>query len=164
MLMICLDKTKEADLFNALKCCKPPELTWKRRPHRFLEEVRSHCQATYVEDEERKVDTMDDDDDYNDKIDTMEDSLSVPSGDTDIYRLMEVETMMMKEGENVEPEKQEEVNEVKSTDEPQIPQAQTTDSSLLLGPPMETTKLEELLRRPHKQTVRTGLSSQTTGI
>ena len=116
--MICLDKTKEVDLFNALKCCMSPELTWRRRLHRFLEEVRSHCQATYVEDEERKVDTMDDDDnDYNDEIDAMEYSLSVPSGDTDIYRLMEVETMMMKEGENGEPEKQEEVNEVKSTDE-----------------------------------------------
>ena len=59
----------------------------------------------------------DDDDDYNDEIDAMEDSLSVPSGDTDIYRLMEVETMMMKEGENEGPGKQEEVNEVKSTDE-----------------------------------------------
>ena len=163
MLMICLDKTKEVDLFNALKCCKSPELTWRRRPSSILGRSQSHCQATYVEDEERKVDTMDgDDNDYNDEIDAMEDSLSVPSGDTDIYRLMEVETMMMKEGENVEPEKQEEVNEVNSTDEPQIPQAQTTDSSLLLGPPIETTKLEELLRRPHKQTVMTGLFSQTT--
>ena len=64
-------------------------------------------QATYVEYEESQANVMDyDGDNYDgDEIDALENAASLfPPEETDIDCIIEVETMMMKEGENEEPE------------------------------------------------------------
>ena len=120
-------------------------------------------QATYVEYEESQANVMDYD---GDEIDALEGAASLfPPEETDIDRLIEVETMMMKEGENEEPENQEEVvNEVKSTDECLKYLRHINDRFIAPGldPPMEITNFEDLLRRlPQRQSVVTDFFTKT---
>ena len=136
MFMISLDKTKEVDLSNALEML---HASWTDVKEETIinswKKSRIIGQATYVEDEERPVNAMnaDDNNDYNDEIDAMEDAASLfHPRETDIDRLMEVETMMMNKGENEEPEKQEvSMKSSPLTSASNISSTITADSSLL---------------------------------